>query len=330
MSDAPVVVKTKFGDDIRRFTFARGSFDAFCSYVASLYPEKRLALSYVDDEGDVVRITHSDEFDEALRIAHTLSPQILRITITLSNSESADLDTSFLAKAVASPVASAAVQGSPSALVVRSLDEIQERIVQTIEQMEALSLVAQRSPKGAPCCLPPPQAQAQAQEEEAAPLPVQPLPVSVTCAQLSREIAQKCAVISQELPAYTSKLSSEISEQCRRLSEEMSQRCREVSSEVSSNETYSKTAAATHASCVALHSEVSSRCSSVAAETLEGWRAAAAAQAEGAEGSGAGEHQQELQKLSGQIEAKCRGLAQETTKICADISRDIVSLVMHI
>lgn len=40
-------------------------------------------MQYQDDEGDVITVTTSEEFDQALQFAETLNPHLLRLSLQI-------------------------------------------------------------------------------------------------------------------------------------------------------------------------------------------------------------------------------------------------------
>jgi hypothetical protein len=102
-----------------------------------IYPGSRFVMMYKDDEGDEIRITHDEEFDEALRIARVMSPAILRIILTPATTETTPTTTTpAQTKAATMPLmpAATATQGA-----LKTLDAIQEKIVANLSELRSLS-----------------------------------------------------------------------------------------------------------------------------------------------------------------------------------------------
>jgi phage host-nuclease inhibitor protein Gam len=313
MEKKAALVKTKYANDIRRFSLSRGEASAYPSLLEALgrvYPGQQLVLKYIDDEGDEVRVDTAEEFDEGLRVAAHMAPPVLRLNLY-----------SATASGPPPPPPSPSPLVAPSVLVAQ-LDAIQEAIVANLSQIQSL---APHPPAQAAQA---PQAAQAVQAPQAVAVSAAPVgSVSQVCSAASRDIIERCACISRELPRYTQAISDEVAAECKRVAEEMAARCRTVSSQMVSTEAYSRATSDLTSSCSALHRQVHDRCESLAAEVKQQALSDAAATT----ASSAHAAQPEEVRVRGKIiEDKCKALAQETTKRCEDLSHDIVSLVMHI
>jgi len=80
-------VKAKLGDQIRRFNIEEGSdFGVLVSLLEKIFPQKEIFtsifdLKYLDEENDYIPINSTEELKEAIRVAKSLQPPILRITL---------------------------------------------------------------------------------------------------------------------------------------------------------------------------------------------------------------------------------------------------------
>ncbi|KAH3745452.1 hypothetical protein Pelo_13151 [Pelomyxa schiedti] len=184
----PVVVKTKLADDVRRFSLESGDFPNLVGTLQKLYPNVNICMQYTDDEGDLVTITSSEEFNEALNIAARAEPRILRLNLVVV--EPGQKPTIFSKPSEpALPTAAAPAISAPVVPRVASLDAIQEKIVEKLTELHTI--------------------------------PEPDTKIIPTTAAYSKEIAQRCALVSQELPRYTENLSNEIAAQCKRLCAEL-------------------------------------------------------------------------------------------------------------
>jgi len=83
-----VVIKIKFGEDIRRFTVAEDStFENFCKTLKHHYhlAGESITVKYYDDENDLITISNTVELKEAITFIKTQTPPVLRIIIIKSN-----------------------------------------------------------------------------------------------------------------------------------------------------------------------------------------------------------------------------------------------------
>jgi len=78
-----VIVKTKFNNDIRRFTIANDTtFEQLRQLLKKLHPQDLadLDMKYTDDEGDNIKIATNEELEEAIRFSLTQIPPLLRLS----------------------------------------------------------------------------------------------------------------------------------------------------------------------------------------------------------------------------------------------------------
>jgi len=77
-----VVVKTKFGDDLRRFHVkADVSLKDLCATTCELYRLPNVRLKYKDEETDLITITTNNELREAIKLAQQTKPPFLRLEV---------------------------------------------------------------------------------------------------------------------------------------------------------------------------------------------------------------------------------------------------------
>ncbi|KAH3758215.1 hypothetical protein Pelo_9924 [Pelomyxa schiedti] len=184
----PVVVKTKLADDVRRFSLETGDFSNLVGVLHKLYPNVNICMQYTDDEGDLVTITSSEEFNEALSIAARSDPRILRLNlVVVEPGQKPTVSPPKIAEYIRP--ATSPILAPVAATRVACLDAIQEKIV---EKLTELHTIPEPDDK-----------------------------IISTTAAYSKEIAQRCALVSQELPRYTENLSNEIAAQCKRLCAEV-------------------------------------------------------------------------------------------------------------
>jgi len=80
-----IIVKSVLKDDIRRFSVNTNStWTFFIETISKLYDTEiqSLRITYRDEEGDDIAITSDDELSEAIRLAGSSKPPILRVLIS--------------------------------------------------------------------------------------------------------------------------------------------------------------------------------------------------------------------------------------------------------
>jgi len=87
-----VVIKSSFDGDLRRFTVdTTTNFDTFCTLLKNLYKRScPLLVKYIDEEGDQISLTNDFDFAEALRLASTTQPAVLRVFVTQAATTASD------------------------------------------------------------------------------------------------------------------------------------------------------------------------------------------------------------------------------------------------
>eukprot|EP01094_Clydonella_sp_ATCC50884_P009380 TRINITY_DN1890_c0_g1_i2.p1 TRINITY_DN1890_c0_g1~~TRINITY_DN1890_c0_g1_i2.p1 ORF type:complete len:301 (+),score=106.73 TRINITY_DN1890_c0_g1_i2:163-1065(+) len=83
--DGNIVIKTRFGDDIRRFSIPTRtrSFRALVQTLTTIYEEipENCFVKYKDDEGDLITVTSDAELTEAYRIASEQQNKTLYLSL---------------------------------------------------------------------------------------------------------------------------------------------------------------------------------------------------------------------------------------------------------
>eukprot|EP01155_Anaeramoeba_flamelloides_P038309 Anaeramoba_flamelloidesc29643_g1_i2.p1 GENE.c29643_g1_i2~~c29643_g1_i2.p1 ORF type:complete len:221 (-),score=74.34 c29643_g1_i2:16-657(-) len=80
-----IYIKTVLNKDIRRFSLKPNSrIEEFQLIVQEIYKiPTSYIVDYLDNEGDHITVTNQLEFEEALHVAHTIRPKIIRFNIKL-------------------------------------------------------------------------------------------------------------------------------------------------------------------------------------------------------------------------------------------------------
>ena len=81
-----MIVKMNLGDDIRRFTANRTTFDwaaaaKRATEAFGISTIKKFKMTYKDDEGDVVTLSSDEELSEAVALTLSSTPSVLRLTV---------------------------------------------------------------------------------------------------------------------------------------------------------------------------------------------------------------------------------------------------------
>lgn len=86
---APVIVKAKYGDDLRRISVSQSiSYSDFVRLITDLFQlQEPVVMKYADDDGDLVTLASDPELAEAFRIA-LASATNLRLTLTVKEKSS--------------------------------------------------------------------------------------------------------------------------------------------------------------------------------------------------------------------------------------------------
>jgi len=149
-----LIVKLHLGTEIRRFTVGELDWNELSTRVKNSFelPEskKSLKVTYIDDEQDVITISTNEELQEALALARTSSPPVLRLTVTPPKStDEADSQTNDntnkekTAKEAKAPATNGAAEGAtpPPALPCGFPPELAPFVDTLIKQLPAAMAV---------------------------------------------------------------------------------------------------------------------------------------------------------------------------------------------
>jgi len=107
---ASITCKIRFGDEVRRFTTTKDhlTFSAIHKRVKDLFDfgDQKFRLQYTDDEQDLITMSTDEEMTEAVTLASSAAPPILRITVKMNDKTKEEAKDSK--KAASTPAAEAA------------------------------------------------------------------------------------------------------------------------------------------------------------------------------------------------------------------------------
>lgn len=217
----PLIVKIKYGTEIRRFTLQDPiSYNVLCRTLTELFPHNNIIFSdsytikYYDDEGDLVSIETDEELYEASRLSKSHS-NVLRLELFVKRDH---------AKTNPSrPIREESVEKSIS------LSELDNSLSSLTDSFKCESIYASQLPVL-------PQTLKRAASAEAKPTPEpkkQRMTESVTASTRQRgALTESCALMSSQIKDECAQLSSQTATDCTTAAQLTSSQCRVTSEQM--------------------------------------------------------------------------------------------------
>lgn len=256
----PLIVKIKYGTEIRRFTLQDPiSYNVLCRTLTELFPHNNVTFSdsytikYYDDEGDLVSIETDEELHEASRLARSHS-NVLRLELFVKRDH---------AKTNPSrPIREETVEKSVS------WSELDNSLTPLTDSIKCSSIYASQLP-----VLPTTLKRAASNEPKSAPEPKKQRIEEPLTASRRGALTHSCALMSSQIKDECSELSSRTASDCNTAAQLISSQCRVTSEQMASamrgHESTAHLAQSTSEHCQQLSDEISKQCEQAVSATSQ-------------------------------------------------------------